>query len=50
MFFVGVTEREVGQKGEKKGKVVKEEFSLKIVCQNHIPLFPVFYYNKFIVF
>ena len=36
MFF-GVTEREVGKKGEKKGKRVEGKFLLRIVCQNHIP-------------
>ena len=35
MFF-GVTEREVGKKGEKKGKGVEGKFSLIIVCQNYI--------------
>ena len=36
MIF-GLTEREVGKKGEKKGKGVEGKFSLRTVCQNHIP-------------
>ena len=36
-MFIGVTEREVGNKGEKKGKEVEGKFSLRIVYQNLIP-------------
>ena len=36
-LFFGVTERKVGKKGDKKGKGIVGKFSLRIVCQNHIP-------------
>ena len=37
MFF-GVTEREVGMEGEKKGRGLRK-FSIRIVCQNHLHFF-----------
>ena len=37
LVFFCVTEREMDKKMEKKGKRVEGKFSLRFVCQNHIP-------------
>ena len=46
MFF-GETEREVGKKGEKKGKGFEGKFSDRIVGQNDIPISLLFLIKSF---